>query len=267
MTVTLLLGVLVGTLMGLTGAGGGILGVPVLVFGLGWTMQQAAPVALVAMAGAAAIGAIEGFRRKLVRYRAATLMAITGVLMTPLGVRVAHVLPQRWLLAAFAAIMLVVSVRLLAQPAGEAGLESENPGAWARMNPATGRLDWTWTTAVVMGAIGAATGFLTGALGVGGGFLMVPMLRRFTDISMHGIVATSLMVIALVSTGGVGAAVLQGATLPMEITVMFAGATAAGMVIGRLLGKRLAPVPLQRGFALLLLAVALALLAKAATVQ
>ena len=267
MIVTLLLGVLVGTLMGLTGAGGGILGVPVLVFGMGWTMQQAAPVALVAMAAAATIGTIEGFRQKLVRYRAATLMAIAGIVMTPLGVRVALVLPQRWLLGAFAAIMLIVSARLLRQSAGEAGLESENPGAWARMNPATGRLDWTWTTAVVMGAIGAATGFLTGALGVGGGFLMVPMLRRFTDISMHGIVATSLMVIALVSTGGVGAAVLHGTPLPMEFTAMFAGATAAGMVIGRLLGKRLAPGRLQRGFALVLLAVALALLAKAAMAQ
>jgi len=264
MIVTIALGILVGTLMGLTGAGGGILGVPVLVFGMGWTMQQAAPVALIAMAGAATIGTVEGLRRGLVRWRGAILMAIAGVLMTPLGVRVAQVLPQRWLLATFASIMLVVAIRLLRRSALDAAMESENPDAWARMNPSTGRLHWTWVTAVVMGAIGAATGFLTGALGVGGGFLMVPMLHRFTNISMHGIVATSLMVIALVASGGVGAALLHGAVLPLEITALFAGATAAGMVIGRLLGKRLAAAHIHRGFAALLLVVSLGLFVKAA---
>jgi uncharacterized membrane protein YfcA len=266
MSVTILLGVLVGILMGLTGAGGGILGVPVLVFGMGWTMQQAAPVALVAMAGAATIGTIEGLRHKLVRYRAATLMAAAGVLVTPLGVGVAQVLPQPWLLGAFAAIMLLVALRLLRRTAADARQESENPDAWARMNPATGRLDWTWATAAVMVAIGAATGLLTGALGVGGGFLMVPMLRRYTDISMHGIVATSLMVIALVSAGGVGAALLHGVLLPMPATVLFAAATAAGMLLGRVIGRRLAPARIQRSFALLLAAVAIGLLARAAVV-
>jgi uncharacterized protein len=262
--VTLLLGALVGTLMGITGAGGGILGVPALVFGMGWTMQQAAPVALIAMAGAATVGTIEGHRQKLVRDRAAILMAIAGVATTPLGVRIAHALPQQWLLLTFATILAVVSIRLFLQTAREASMESEDPDVWARMNPATGRLHWTWGTAFVMGAIGATTGLLTGALGVGGGFMMVPMLRRFTDIPMHGIVATSLMVIALVSTGGVCVALLHGVTLPVQVTAMFAGSTAGGMVIGRLLGKRIAPAHIQRGFAILLLMVAAGLIWKAA---
>lgn len=78
-------------------------------------MQQATPVALVAVAGSAALGALEGFRRGLVRYRAAFLMAAAGVPLTTLGVRVAHRLPQRVLLALFALVMLVVAVRLLRQ--------------------------------------------------------------------------------------------------------------------------------------------------------
>ncbi|NIE88178.1 TSUP family transporter, partial [Burkholderia sp. Tr-860] len=67
MTIALILGALVGAVLGLTGAGGGILAVPALVAGLGWTIQQATPVALIAVAGSAAIGALEAFRRRLVR--------------------------------------------------------------------------------------------------------------------------------------------------------------------------------------------------------
>ncbi|MGN4152232.1 TSUP family transporter, partial [Burkholderia gladioli] len=107
MTIALILGALVGAVLGLTGAGGGILAVPALVAGLGWTIQQATPVALIAVAGSAAIGALEAFRRRLVRYRAALLMAAAGVPATSLGVRAAQALPQRLLLALFAAVMLV----------------------------------------------------------------------------------------------------------------------------------------------------------------
>ena len=190
MLTSLILGVLVGAILGLTGAGGGILAVPALVVGMGWTMQQAAPVALIAVAGGAAIGAAEGFRRKLVRYKAAILMAVSGVPVTSVGIRMAQALPQRTLLMLFSTVMLIVAARLYLQARkakdGDVG-ESLRLG---RIDPETGRFVWTWATAAMLGAIGALTGFMTGLLGVGGGFVIVPMLRRFTNLSMHGIVAT-----------------------------------------------------------------------------
>ena len=79
MSVVIFLGVLIGAIMGLMGAGGGILAVPVLVAGLHWSMQQAAPVALVAVAAGAVVGALDGFRHRLVRYKAAMLMAVCGM--------------------------------------------------------------------------------------------------------------------------------------------------------------------------------------------
>ncbi|MBB5407527.1 putative membrane protein YfcA [Paraburkholderia sp. HC6.4b] len=106
-------GALVGAILGLTGAGGSILAVPGLVFGMGWPLQQATPVALVAVAGSAAVGALEALRKRLVRYRAALLMAAAGVPATAAGARLAHAFPQRVLLALFAAVMLVVAFRLL----------------------------------------------------------------------------------------------------------------------------------------------------------
>ncbi len=264
MLVALILGVLVGAVLGLTGAGGGILAVPALVVGLGWSMQQAAPVALIAVAGGAAIGAIEGFRRRLVRYRAAILMAATGIPVTFIGIRLAHSVPQRVLLAVFALVMLVVAARLLWQAFQPSSSAAQSDRVVGRMNLASGRLVWNASTALVLSGIGALTGFMTGLLGVGGGFVIVPLLRRFTDIDMHSIVATSLFVIAIVGIGGVCSALLGGANLPREATLLFTGATAAGMLVGRLASRRLSAAQVQLGFAAVVLAVAVELLVKAA---
>ena len=87
MEITLILGIVVGAVLGLTGAGGGILAVPALVSGMGWSMQQAAPVALIAVAGGAALGAVEGLKKGLVRYKAALVMVISGLPLTSAAVR------------------------------------------------------------------------------------------------------------------------------------------------------------------------------------
>ncbi|KVD07329.1 hypothetical protein WI80_18565 [Burkholderia ubonensis] len=264
MLISLVLGGIVGAVLGLTGAGGGILAVPALVVGMGWPMQQATPVALVAVAGSAALGALEGFRRGLVRYRAAFLMAAAGVPLTTLGVRLAHVLPQRVLLALFAATMLVVAGRLLQQALRTpGGAVQASPLCVGRVNPDTGRLVWSWPAGVALASTGAVTGLMTGLLGVGGGFVIVPMLRKFTDVSMHGIVATSLMVIALVGTGGVIATLAAGTHAPLDVTLWFTATTALGMAAGRGVSRFLSARHVQVGFAAALVCVALGLLVKA----
>jgi len=264
MTVSLLLGIFIGALLGLTGAGGGILAVPALVAGMGWSMQQAAPVALIAVSGSAAIGALEGFRRKLVRYRAALWMATIGVPFTSAGAAVARNMSQRWLMGLFALVMLFVAFRLFrhgrADEAHENTAQVHKPG---KLNPETGRFDWTGSIFLLVGAIGATTGFMTGLLGVGGGFVIVPLLRRYTNVPMHGIVATSLCVIALVGAGGVVTALMHGAVLPLQICLLFSAATGIGMIIGRFLSSYLSPYKIQQGFATVLVGVALLLLTKA----
>ncbi len=138
------LGLLMGVVMGLTGAGGGILGVPALVLGLGLSMTQAAPVSLLAVGAAAAVGAIDGLRHGLVRYRAALLIALLGALFSPVGVFVAHQLPEPLLMGLFSALMVLVAWRMLqrektsrdpvtmaARPGGRrTACSTSRPGAW-----------------------------------------------------------------------------------------------------------------------------------------
>src|SRR3546814_11264920 len=90
-----LLGLVIGAVLGLTGAGGGIFAVPALVFGLGMDIRAATPVALMAVGSAAMLGALQGLRQGLVRYKAAIVLAAAGTITAPLGVRLADWLPSR----------------------------------------------------------------------------------------------------------------------------------------------------------------------------
>lgn len=99
--VIILLGLFVGLVMGLTGAGGGIIGLPLLVFFLGISMVYAAPIALSAVAVAATLAAILGFYKGTVRYKAAMIMALAGILLSPLGVLLAHKVDNYYLMILF----------------------------------------------------------------------------------------------------------------------------------------------------------------------
>ncbi|WP_213881374.1 sulfite exporter TauE/SafE family protein [Pseudomonas sp. dw_358] len=250
-------GLFIGLILGLTGAGGGILAVPALVLGLGWTMTQAAPVALMAVGASAAVGAIDGLRKGLVRYRAALLMAVLGGAGTPLGLYVAHRLPQTLLMSLFSLVLVLVAIRMHRQSRGAVGAGAEHD--WERKNcmldPGTGRLRWTLRCSLTLATVGACCGLLTGLLGVGGGFLLVPAFRQLTDIRLHGIVATSLMVIALVSAMAIFGALRAGIVIPAT-GVAFIGASVLGMVAGRLWAPHVPARGLQEGFAGLCVAVA-----------
>ena len=262
MVLVLILGIGVGLLMGLTGAGGGILSVPILVTGLGWSMQQAAPVALVAVAVGATVGAVDGFRQGLVRYKAAMLMAVVGIPMTRLGLHWAQEVPGEGLKVVFAVLLLHLGRRMFKQAGSGKLFEEWGPLRVALINQHTGRFIWTPSTALLMVGIGAVTGLLSGLLGVGGGFFIVPMLKKFTRLSMSGIVATSLFLIALVSGGGAINASLLGTTWP-DATWPFVSAVALGVLGGRRFAHQIRAELLQRIFAGVLLLVAVILLVQA----
>ncbi len=256
----LALGSVVGIVLALTGAGGSIIAVPLLMFGMGWTLTQASPVALLAVACSAAIGSVLGLRAKKVRYRAAAVMAAVGIVMTPVGLYCAHRAPLLPLTLAFSVLLAGIAWRMFAQarrqlPSLDADGASAAP---CLVDPQTGRFRWTGRCGRALSLAGLGTGFLSGLFGVGGGFLIVPTLRRVTDLPMSAIVATSMMVITLVSTAAVIAAAAAG-HLPGVVALPFAAGAVIGMLCGRLFAARIAGPVLQQGFAVLTAAVAVTL--------
>ena len=259
------LGVLVGILMGLTGAGGGILSVPLLVFFLGLPIAEAAPIALCAVALASSIGAILGLRNKILRYKAAGFMAIFGLALSPLGLWIAPQIPNAPLQILFSLILLYVAIRLLSQARNELkGIPKPNrKPPPCLINPAIGKLQWTMPCARALTLSGSLAGFLSGLLGVGGGFIIVPALKRYTDLPVKSIVATSLGVLAIVTGGGAIFSAASG-NLNLIVAAPFSLAALVGLLFGQLLGKKMSGPSVQLIFAIFTLLIAISLLIKGA---
>lgn len=250
------LGTAAGLLMALTGAGGGALGVPLLVLVMHLPVQQASAMSLLAVGLAGAIGALLGLRDRLLRWRAALMLGTAGMLAAPLGVALAQRLPQPLLLAVFATFMLHTAWRMWRSADPEANRPAPRPVQPACVRPdGELRLRWTPRCAWVLGRVGALAGALSGLLGIGGGFVIVPALDRHSNLDLRSIQVTSLGVIALVAAAGVAAAAAHGQLAAVE-ALPFASGSIAGLLLGRRLAPRLSPALLRRGFAILAVAVA-----------
>jgi uncharacterized membrane protein YfcA len=260
------LGLAVGLVMGLTGAGGTILAVPLLMWGLDKSLATAAPVALLAVAVAGLIGTIRGLSERIVRWRAAGLIGCAGLLSAPLGVWLAPRAPDLLLTLIFAVVLLVVAWRngrsawrgwrhRISTPDVTEAIPSI-----CRINPDTGRFFWNRTTAMVMAGIGLVAGLLSGLIGVGGGFIVLPALLRYSNVSFAVAAATTLMVLALISTGTVLITVSAGRAPDFAVAAPFVLGAVGGLLVGQRLAWRL-PLPLSQGaFALLVLIIALSML-------
>jgi uncharacterized protein len=258
------LGVFVGMMMALTGAGGGILSVPLLVFGLNLSVASAGPIGLLAIAVAGSLGAINGLRTNLLRYRAVLVMAVLGIVLAPIGVYMAQRIPNTPLLLAFASILIAVSICMFIQAQQEitGSAPKEPPSPPCKLDQSIGRLIWSVPCARALMSSGAVAGFLSGLLGVGGGFIIVPALKKYTDLPMQSIVATSLGVLALISITGVASAALAD-HLNWSIGIPFAGGAIIGMLLGGVIAKQISGPRIQQAFAIFTFLISLSLFYKA----
>ena len=263
MLISVGLGLIVGVILALTGAGGGVLAVPLLVFGVGLRVAEAGPIGLLAVGMAAALGAVLGLKAGTVRYKAALLMAGTGMALSPFGIWLANRVDNRGLSILFGIVLLLVAYRTFRQ-AHDQPVGDEQPRERTRpciRDSGSGRFIWTAPCAGILALSGSVTGLLSGLLGVGGGFVLVPALQRYSDLAMPSIVATSLAVIALVSVTGVVSGAIAG-NLNWMIAVPFCAGALAGMMGGRLIASRLAGPHLQYGFAAVSVLVAIGMIGK-----
>lgn len=264
MLISVGLGLVIGLILALTGAGGGILAVPLLVFGVGIGVAQAGPIGLLAVGLAASLGALLGLRSGMVRYRAAALIAGAGMLLAPAGLWLARQMDNRWLSILFALTLLYVAFNTYHKAKVATGGSASAPvqGPPCVREGERGRFMWTGPCAVALSLSGLLAGLLSGLLGVGGGFVMVPALQRYTDLDMQSVVATSLATIALISAAGVVTSAASG-NLNWEIALPFAGGALVGMLGGRAVSTRVSGPDLQVGFAVVSALVASAMIGKA----
>ena len=254
-------GIVVGLSLGLTGGGGAIFAVPLLVYWIGVEPSTAVGISLLTVAATAAVGVVERWRYGQVELPTGLLFAAAGMLTAPLGSWLGDQIPARPLLASFAVLMLVVAIRMwrkASEPAERLPPSAviAGSGPACRRDP-EGRLRLTSRCATVLAMVGLAVGLLSGLYGVGGGFLIVPALVTFASMGVPRAVGTSLLVMTLVGISGVAAHVADGRPLPLPIAIGFVAGSIPGLFIGSFLGRRLTGPLLARVFAVAIVCVAM----------
>jgi hypothetical protein len=242
------LGLLIGLSLGALGGGGSILTVPALVYVIGQDARAATTSSLFIVGITSVIAALGHARSGRVRWGVGVVFGVTGIAAGFAGTAVNRLVDPDVLLLAFAAVIVVAAVGMLANGRDE---EAARPGG------APPRRTGRWTAGRVGRIVGAGllVGFMTGFFGVGGGFVIVPALTLALGMSMPQAVATSLVVISINSAG---ALLARAGTVHFDwaVIVPFTLAAVAGSLGGKVVADRVSGVTLTRAFAVLLIAVA-----------
>lgn len=246
---SLLLAALIGISLGIMGAGGSVLTVPIFVYVLGFGAKEAIASSLVVVGVTSLLGALEHRHEGHVRLRVALVFGAFAMVGAYGGAQLAGFFSDAAQLILFAAVMLVAAVFMLRdEEPGEGGENADAPGSYAvrRM-------------VIRLAAPGMAVGVVTGLVGVGGGFLIVPVLVLLADVPMKATVGTSLLVIAMNSAAGF-AGYLGTVDLQWALLAAFTALAVGGSLAGTYLARFFSGVALKRGFAVFLVLMAVFIL-------
>ena len=254
MLLALGLGLLVGLIMGALGGGGSILTVPLLVFVLGLTAQEATSASLVIVGISAIVASISHGGSGNTRWRTGLLLAAVGVPTAVLGTHLNHAVSQQPLLLGFAGVLLLAATGMLLRSGGDP------------LEPAATEEAWTAGTWLRFALAGLGIGFLTGFFGVGGGFVIVPVLVVLLGMPAPAAIGTSLLVIALSSAVALTARIGHS-SFDWAVIVPFTVTSVAGALTGQRVASRLPSRTLSRAFAVLLVLVAVYVAVRSGSVQ
>jgi uncharacterized membrane protein YfcA len=235
--VAMVLAILVGLSLGALGSGGSIITIPVLVYVAGVPAENAIGMSLVIVGATSLVGALLHLRRGNVALKPGLFFTVTGMAGSYIGSAGTHLLSRRSLMLLFAVIMLIVGIRM-----------------W---RSTVGTLEKGTFSALRCLLVGFAVGLLTGFLGIGGGFLIVPALVLFAGLDSRTAVGTSLAIIALNSSTGV-LGQLRFSTIDWPLLLGFLAFAFAGMAAGAMLVNSLAETRLRQLFASTVLVLAIA---------
>ena len=268
-----LAGGIVGFSLGLTGGGGAIFAVPLLVYVVGTTPRDAVGISLATVGITSFIGTIRSWRGGALELPTGFLFAAAGALGTPAGAWLAQRVPEPVLLTLFGLLMLIVAARMWKRPVGptvtpasvsnppDPHLPIADSGPACERNDG-GRLLMTTRCRWLLLALGLFTGLLSGLFGVGGGFIIVPALVLFSGMAMNRAVGTSLFVITLLSAAGLGSQWLIGNPLDWSVILPFSFGSLGGLLLGNRINRLIPETAMRRTFAAAILVVALFVIAK-----
>lgn len=240
--ITIVFGATIGLALGMLGGGGSILTVPVLVYLLQMDPHGAVTASLLIVGLNALMGSILHWRAGHVNLKEAVLFGLCGIVSSYAGARASALLSSSLLLVIFALLMLVVAAVMLRPKAGLAGKQATSQPWWL----------------ILLGGLGV--GLLTGFLGVGGGFLIVPALVFLLGMEMPTAIGSSLVVITLNSAAGIAGHLNSHVALPWAEILVFTAVGATGLWAGARLTRILPVARLQQAFALFVCGLALVLL-------
>ena len=242
----LALSLLIGVSLGLLGGGGSILTLPILTYAVGMETREAIAASLFIVAVTSATGAIAHARAGRIRWRIGLWFGAAGMVGAFVGGRAAAYVPAGVLLVLFAAMMVATAIAMLRGRGSRAG---------AAPSP---------VRELPLGAVlveGALVGVVTGMIGAGGGFLVVPALVLLGGLAMELAVGTSLVVISMKSFAGL-AVHLGHVDIDWPITLAVTAAAVAGSFVGGHLAGRIPGHVLRRGFGVFVLIMAAFVLGK-----
>lgn len=229
----------IGLSLGLLGSGGSILTVPVLVYLLGQPEKIAIAGSLLVVGTIALAGAIQWALKGQVDGRSVLLFGMPGMAGTLVGASLAGYLSGPLQLTIFAVVMLIAAQRML------------RPAPAVQAAPVRKRR---------LAAQGFGVGLLTGVVGIGGGFLILPALVLLGGLSMHRAIGTSLSIISLNAYSGFVrhwfALAATGAALDWRVLGVLSAVGCGGSLIGQQVAGRLPQQQLKRAFGVMLVLMA-----------
>jgi uncharacterized membrane protein YfcA len=229
MPLALFYGSVVGLSLGLTGGGGSIFAVPLLVYGLGLDFRSSVALSLAVVGLTSAYGVALQARQGHVLWGSGAVLGLGGVLAAPLGAWIGAQMPQRLSLLLFAALMVFIGARMLRR----ADAATDVPLSWIScQRQPNGYPHFNLACAGKLVAAGAISGTLSGIFGVGGGFLIVPALLLVACVSIERALATSLIGIALIAASGFTANAQHVGSGLGKLSTWFLAGSAAGMTLG-----------------------------------
>ncbi|MEZ4361295.1 MAG: sulfite exporter TauE/SafE family protein [Kofleriaceae bacterium] len=241
--IALALSSLIGVALGLLGGGGSILTLPILTYVVGMNTKAAIASSLFVVAVTSAFGAVAHARAGRVRWRTGLLFGAAGMVGAFLGGRAAAYLPGRLLMVLFAAMMVATAVAMLR------GRKAGGPAEVREL--AVGKV-------LIEGVV---VGLVTGIVGAGGGFLVVPALVLLGGLGMETAVGTSLVVIAMKSFAGFYGH-LGHVDLDWRLTLLVTLFAVLGSFLGGRLAGKVPPTALRKGFGVFVLLMAALVLSK-----